>query len=130
MSTLDHVPGIPCPKPVRAPKKARKPMKRSNRKRKAKMYARNYGERGDSVRAMPCLLAASGGCEGRIQAAHADARGMGSVGGDRRSLVPLCSHHHRQSHRMPLADFTARYRVSLDIEAARIALELDARGLP
>lgn len=122
------------PKPtskVRTPKPLkRSPMKRSNRRRRAATYARNFGERGAAVREMPCLLAPTGGCRGRTEAAHATARGMGGHNGDRRSLVPLCTWHHRASGDMGAITFAAKYRIDLHEEAARIARELDARGLP
>lgn len=85
--------------------------------------------RGTAVREMPCLLAATGGCEGPIHA-HARARGMGGAGGDLRELVPLCWHHHGVSHSMAAKDFAALYRIDLRQEAQRIARELDARGYP
>ena len=120
----------PTPK-VRVPKPLRRsPMKRTNRRRRAAAFARNYGERGAAVREMPCLLAATGGCEGPIHAAHARARGMGGTGGDLRELVPLCWHHHGVSHSMAAKDFAALYRIDLRQEAQRIARELDARGYP
>lgn len=81
--------------------KRKSPLKRktrlapANRRRRARTFARNFGERATFIRAMPCLLAGTG-CEGRIEAAHARSRG---AGGDRRELVPLCSGHHRQHHR-------------------------------
>lgn len=117
------------PKPVHV-HKTRKPMKRANRKRRAQRFADNFGERSDAIREMPCLLAVSGGCEGRTEAAHAKARGMGGVNSDRRSQVPLCTHHHQQSHGLGPVRFAALYRIDLHTEADRIARELDLRGLP
>jgi len=105
-------------------------MKLANRARAAKKYVRNFGDRGHAVREMPCLLAAAGGCEGAIEAAHAVARGMGGARGDRRQLVPLCRHHHRASGSMGAVTFAARYRIDLVHEAVAIAAALDARGLP
>lgn len=119
------------PKP-RTERKARKPLKRrgANRARRAKLYERNFGERGDAVREMPCLLLSTEECEREIEAAHVSARGMGGVKGDRRQLVPLCGRHHRISGRMAPSDFIARYHINLRHEADRIAAELDARGIP
>lgn len=112
-------------------------MMRRNRKRAAKMYARNYGERGDPIRAMPCLIAARSispdptlFCDGAVEAAHVKARGMGGCGGDRRQLVPLCSKHHRAWGRMGRHTFSTIFQIDLSAEADRIALELDARGIP
>lgn len=109
-------------------KLARTAMKRSNAKRRRKAYARNFGERADAIRAMPCLVP---GCPLPSVAAHARARGMGGAKGDRRSLVSLCQPHHveageaRTSQR---ADFERRHGVDLGTAAERTAAELDARG--
>lgn len=106
----------------------RSPIRRCNAKRRRESYARNYGERGDAVRAMPCLVGV--GCRGPIQAAHVKARGMGGRGGDRRSLVPFCAGHHNEQSTRGVLTFAAKYSLDLASEAGRIALELDARGLP
>lgn len=108
----------------------RTPMKRINAERRAKLFARNFGKRSSAVRAMPCLVA---GCRKESQAAHVRARGMGGARGDRRDLVPLCAHHHREAgERRTTARlaFQAFYLLDLEAEAARIAAELDAKGLP
>lgn len=112
----------------RSPIKRRTPLRQRNRKRAAKSYARNYGERGDAVRAMRCLVGVN--CRGPIQAAHVKARGMGGRGGDRRSLVPFCAGHHDEQTRRGGKTFAATHRLDLHAEAERIALELDARGIP
>lgn len=69
-------------------------------------------------------------CLGPMAAAHARARGMGGRGGDRRSLVPLCAHHHDVSHRLTREEFVRRYQVDLHEAADRIAVEIDQRGVP
>ena len=112
-----------------------KRVKPFNAARRAKAYARNFGDRGGPVREMGCLVAGKGDhvCVGEVQAAHARARGMGGCGGDRRSLVPLCAGaHHEAGERgtSQRAAFELSFGVSLESEAQRIALELDARGLP
>ena len=111
----------------------RTPMKRSNPARRAKMYARNFGPLAEAVRAMPCLVArarkARDLCRGRVQAAHVVARGMGGCGGDARSLVPLCARHHEESSARGTskrAAFEARHGIVLQVEADRIAAQLDA----
>lgn len=124
---------FPKPTTVRKaakPLRRRKPINRVNRKRRAELYERNFGERGDAVRAMPCLLAKTKDCDQPIEAAHASARGMGGVKGDRRQLVPLCGRHHTISGTMAPSDFIARYKINLRTEARRIARELDACGIP
>jgi hypothetical protein len=114
----------------RTPLKRRAPLARSNRKRRAASYAKNFGERADAVRAMPCLVP---DCSAPSVAAHARARGMGGCKGDRRCLVPLCQEHHvaageaRTSQR---ADFERTHGVDLVAEAEWLAVELDRMGLP
>lgn len=126
--------GLAFPKPVtvrKAPQQLRRtPMRRTNPKRRAKLYTRNYGERGNAVREMSCLLNAAGGCWGPIEAAHSLGRGMGGMNGDRRHLVPMCRGHHRISGALATSDFVARYKIDLHAEAERIAAELDACGIP
>lgn len=137
----------------RSPLGRRTPLRRHtrinpvNRKRKAERFARDYGERGEAVRAMACLaetairtefrgmttldqLADAGRrwtrCRGPVVAAHVRSRG---AGGDRRSLVPLCQGHHDEQHHVGVKRFAERYRLDLEGEAERVASELDARGL-
>lgn len=103
-------------------------MKRRNPKRAKQAYARNYGDRGDAVRSMPCLITAA---HGLSVAAHARARGMGGCKGTRRDLVNLCQRCHleageaRTSQR---AAFEALHGVDLFAEAERIAVRLDEEG--
>ena len=111
------------------------PLRRStplgrNRKRAAKLYARNFGERADAIRAMQCLVH---GCPRPSQAAHTRARGMGGAKGDRRELVPLCAEHHREAgerRTSARADFERVHGLDLEAEALRLAECLDAEGLP
>lgn len=118
----------------RTPLKRKTPLRRTgnikatNPKRRRESFARNYGERGEAVRAMRCLVGI--GCRGPVQAAHVKARGMGGRGGDRRSLVPFCAGHHDEQTRRGGKTFAAVHRLNLDAEAERIAYELDACGLP
>lgn len=92
------------------------------------MHARNYGERAEHIRAMPCLV--GHGCMGRIVAAHVKARGVGSCGGDRRSLIPLCWGHHEEQGRIGIQTFSKRYALDLARVAETIASQLDDAGLP
>jgi hypothetical protein len=130
-----------------------------NRKRKAAAFERNFGKRAEHVRASGCiigqalareldevedfasrLVVAVGheqtgrACDfGPAQAAHARARGMGGCKGDRRDLVPLCARHHAQAGELGTsqrADFERLHSISITAEAARIAAELDERGIP
>lgn len=103
----------------------RTPMKRVNPRRRRARHRRDFGERAPVVRGMACL-AASDRCAGPIEAAHARSRG---AGGDRYQLVPLCSAHHREQHSVGVRTFQTRHGIDLLAAAARIAAELDARGL-
>ena len=73
---------------------------------------------------MPCVVCSSG----PVEAAHVKARGMGGCGGDRRSLVPLCTRCHREQHAIGLRAFGEKYEIDLHDHAARIALQLDEEG--
>mgnify|MGYP007024627118 CR=1 FL=1 len=47
----------------------RTPLRKRNPERRAKLHARNFGERGDAIRAMPCLAceverSLASGCSG------------------------------------------------------------------
>jgi len=122
----------------------RKPIKKSNPERRRRAYDRNFGERADHIRAMPCLVAAAWSppqwteagaprCFGDVQACHARARGMGGVKGDRRTLVPLCAAHHRESGELNTterAEFEARYQIDLTAKAAALAIVFDGLGVP
>ncbi|RUP35810.1 MAG: hypothetical protein EKK60_16890 [Gordonia sp. (in: high G+C Gram-positive bacteria)] len=108
----------------------RSPLKRKtrlapvNRKRAAARRAEAFGGRGEAVRGMACLVGQ--GCHGRIHAAHVRSRG---AGGTRRDLVPLCELHHREQHQRGIRTFEAAHGLDLSGEAARVAVELDARGI-
>jgi len=110
-------------------------IKKVNPKRKKRLYRRNYGERAEVIREMPCVCADSlvyGGrieCSGSIQAAHVKARGMGGCNGDRRSLVPLCAAHHRQQGDIGIESFQKMYFLDLEAKASRIAHEIDLWGI-
>jgi hypothetical protein len=106
-----------------------------NEKRRKKNYERNYGDRADAIREMPCLvyeeLSGASNCGGRVHAAHTRARGMGGVKGDRREQVPLCAHHHEEAGEARTSKrraFEERYGISLDEHAERIARLLDVCG--
>lgn len=98
------------------------------------MLERNYGDRGEAVRAMPCVVEREcvgllRACFGPIQAAHVTARGMGGCNGDRRSLVSLCAAHHRQQGDMGVKSFERLHEIDLTAEAERIAAILDECGI-
>lgn len=105
----------------------RKRLPRSNRKRRARRYEENFGERADAVRAMPCLLDGLGGCRGPTEPAHVKSRG---AGGNRRHLVPLCSGHHAEQHACGILTFQERHGLDLAAKAESLAADFDRHGLP
>ena len=105
----------------------RSPLKSANSARRRKMHDRNFGDRAEHIRAMPCLI--NDGCSGQIVAAHAKARGMGGCNSSRRSLVPLCWGHHEEQHQIGVATFAQRYALDLERSADEIASRLDDLGI-
>lgn len=108
-----------------------------NRKRSAKTHARNFGDRADAVRAMPCILAGRHECRGPVQACHAKARGMGGAKGDRRDLWPGCAAAHEEAGERPglgrwagtkRAAFVERWGTDPELVAREVAERLDAAG--
>lgn len=97
-----------------------------NRERRVERYEQAFGDRGELVRAMPCLLLGNG-CWGPIEAAHVKSRG---AGGTRRDLVPLCSRHHEQQHTRGIKTFAEEHGLDLRAAADRIAAALDERRVP
>lgn len=108
-----------------------------NKERRAKAYARNYGDRADYVRDMNCRilplhkLLDRVTCSGRIQAAHVKARGMGGCKGDRRDLLNLCAAHHKEAgerRTSQRAAFEEKWGIDLEDEAKKLAEWLDGLG--
>lgn len=114
----------------RAPLRRRTWIRRANPERRARMFARNFGEggeRGEVVRSMACLARGDGRCSGPIEAAHVVARGMGGCNSSSRQLVPLCRGHHREQGDRGIRTFEARHGLDLDAEARRVAEVVDER---
>jgi hypothetical protein len=104
-------------------------MKRTNKNRRAKLYARNFGAEAEALRELPCVVASHGKrhrCSGPIQMAHVVARGMGGAKGGRFDVVPLCAKAHANSSeaRTPKREvFELHHEVDLRAQADRLALE-------
>lgn len=107
-------------------------LKQVNPKRRARAFERNYGQRGDPIRAMQCAVRSHSSsatrCSGRIEAAHVVARGMGGCNGDRRDLVPLCSGHHLEQGAIGILSFQRKYGIDLAGLAAALARQMDEAG--
>lgn len=108
---------------------------RVNRKRRTKLFTRNYGSatRLHAAKAEGCLVAGRAGhrCSGPLDAAHVVARGMGGAKGDARQIVILCRAAHIQAGERGTSDralFETVYGVDLEREAAKLAARLDEGG--
>jgi hypothetical protein len=77
---------------------SRKPVRKSNPKRKAKEFQRAYGgeERVEWVKTLRCAVwCLIGACEGETVNAHTENGGM-SRKADAKTIAPLCDKHHRE----------------------------------
>jgi hypothetical protein len=68
------------------------PLRPFNRERKARRYARDFGDHAQRIRQLPCDLC---GAPPPSDPHHAKSRG---AGGTKRHLIPLCRKHHRRIH--------------------------------
>jgi hypothetical protein len=67
------------------------------------------------IRGHNCSCMGSGGCDGKIEAAHVRSGtdgGMGVKPSDRYA-IPLCGGHHREQHQIGEAPFEARHKISM-----------------
>lgn len=82
------------------------PLKQFNRKRRARLYAKQFGEHAETIRELPCCV-----CGARpSDPAHVRSRG---AGGTAKDLVPLCRWHHRECHDQGITTFESRHNVDL-----------------
>lgn len=95
--------------------RSRKPMKKSNPVRRAKKYARNYGEHRPFVVSLECAIRVGNGQPNpwRIVPAHVVATGAGGCKGDWRDLVCLSYDLHLEQHRIGVRAFQEKYGVNL-----------------
>ncbi len=109
----------PLPRSTKPLKRGR--VRRVNKERKAREFARAYG--GEArlawIHAHPCLATDHEWdfCDGKMEAAHTESGGTGRKA-DASTLVPLCKHHHRQLHAWGHATFERSYHISLTDQAA------------
>jgi len=81
-----------------------------NRKRKAKLFERNFGDKADWVREQPCEVTGADPLGWKIEAAHVvHARGMGGCHGSKLDLVPLVWFVHRAFDEWSEYDFAKHY---------------------
>jgi len=93
----------------------RTPLKRATRLKAKRATSRRAKNRCPEflvwIRSQDCCL---GGAIGYAEAAHVHAR---RNGGDVANVIPLCSYHHAQQHRMGIRTFAAEYGLDLEIVA-------------
>lgn len=81
-----------------------------NRKRRKRLWERNYGEKAEWIRQLNCEVTGRVAEDGwKIDAAHTKARGMGGCGGDKTHLVPLERTVHLDFDELPEARFAEKY---------------------
>lgn len=86
---------------------------RVNRKRKAKLYARNFGDKADWIRAKPsCVSGHYGTRFDPMVASHATARGMGGCHGSLVDLVPMLWSENNDYSDLPNEKWDAKYAVT------------------
>ncbi len=97
-----------------------------NAKRKRVRFRKQFGsaDRVERIKQMECLARSHPyvSCWGPIECAHVVSRG---AGGDYKSIVPLCTLHHKNQHAMGIRSFEETIGRDLTAEAERIAREID-----
>lgn len=90
--------------------KRRTRIRRVNRERRKSRYERAFGEKGEWVRLLRCLVCG----DHEVEAHHVKTRG---AGGTSEHLVPFCTAHHRQYHDQGRETFEATHDIDLTLEA-------------
>ncbi len=93
-------------------------IRRVNKERRAKLYARNFGPKATWIRSLAC---ATCGANDQIQAAHIRSRGAGGSSVD---LIPQCAPCHGQWHALGRLTFCARFGVTLG-DLQQLAADLE-----
>jgi hypothetical protein len=106
-----------CPKPAPREKRARKPVRRRNKKRYSANWLRAYGspERAEFVNARPCV-----GCltDERLRENHHIKTGGKGRKADAKFIVALCAACHDDLHQHGRQSLEERYAIDLEVEAA------------
>lgn len=98
-------------------------VKPRNEKRAQAERERQFGELAEYVRSLPCAVK---GCRGFAEPAHVHTRRNAGAWrelptGERvGNIVPLCSWHHREQHRIGVRSFEAAHGVDLEAVARRV----------
>lgn len=94
----------------RKPLARRKPMKKRNEARRARLFTEQFGSTAfvKWVRMQSCVVPGCGAWP--AEAAHVTSRGAGGTAED---IVPLCSWHHNEQHRSGIDTFQAKHKVDL-----------------
>lgn len=99
---------------------------RPNRKRKAKLFVRNYHSEGfvDWIHSLACSVSGKEGSDSDpIVAAHTLGKG---AGGDWTMVVPMLHSLHDKLHNIGIETFEKRYGVDLELIAAAVHLRWKA----
>lgn len=113
-----------------APMRRRGGVKRVNRKRRAKRFARDFGEAAAIVRGQPCCVCVHK-CWHQSSLTEPHHEPPRSCGGTSRDLVPLCGSCHRARHRLGVETFWSHAGVNWRevIERMRaIVADVEPRG--
>lgn len=78
--------------------------KQVNKKRKAKRFARDFGEQSDFVRTQPCCVCLHE-CRAQTSPTEVHHEPPRSCGGRDRDTLPLCTEHHRRRHDIGVSSF-------------------------
>ena len=75
------------------------------------------------IRTRFCEAILSGGCGGRVEAAHVRTGTDGGMGMKPSDcwVIPLCTEHHREQHRIGEAAFEKKHRLNLKGSAEEMA---------
>lgn len=99
-----------------------------NRKRVAMRKERDFGTYADWIRLLPCAVPGEPRHWGRWSAKHqmavcdaAHVRSRGAGGRSLGNLIPLCTGHHLEQHRIGVESFAAKYGIDLSAVASALA---------
>lgn len=101
----------------------RKPVKKVNKERKAKLRMAAFSDCARLARLLPCCVPS---CRQPPPSDPAHVRSRGAGGKDRANVVSLCRLHHNQAHQIGVETFQSRHNFSLEVVAGRVAELVDA----
>jgi len=106
------------------------PLRKRNEKRRQKLYAKQYGDEADVVRALPCYVCRHAGIQQTKRTVAAHAWHTKGAGGKKDDLLNLCETHEVLLHNIGRLSFERLYDLNLEQAvaecAAKVAAELEA----